>query len=130
MDLTEIRNVVLLNCIALVYVTLTCISFMPQNLHFIEVCSASTYLPFKKLNVYASTKVFVRSFFNGLRRKLSGSGMSVLEVFSGWVQMDFVMASARDRSVLTRVFRHTVSREGVVAKVMTNLRRKRLMCEA
>ncbi len=72
MDLSEIKDVALLNRTALACVTSARIPPMPRDSHTIEICSASVYLPLKELNVYTSTKAFVRSFCNGLGRKLSG----------------------------------------------------------
>ncbi len=83
MDLTEIKDMVSFNCTALAYVTLARIPLMPRGSHTIEVSSASIYLLFNELNVYASIKAFMRSFCNGFRKKLSDSGTSVLEVSPG-----------------------------------------------
>ena len=118
-----------LNCSALVDVTCMCIPYMPAGSSIVEICSASAYLPLRSLNVYSATKAFVRSFCNGLRRELDGKGIRVLEVSPGWVSTDFIPGSGGD-VVPPGVFRHTVTREEVVAQAMRDLQkgRKRSLC--
>ena len=123
------RDMISLNCSALVDVTCMCIPYMPARSSIIEVCSASAYLPLRSLNVYSATKAFVRSFCNGLRRELDGKGIRVLEVSPGWVSTDFIPGSG-GYAVPSGVFRHTVTREEVVAQAMRDLAndRKRSLC--
>lgn len=123
------RDMISLNCSALVDVTCMCIPYMSAGSSIIEICSASAYLPLRSLNVYSATKAFVRSFCNGLRRELDGKGIRVLEVSPGWVSTDFIPGSGGD-VVPPGVFRHTVTREEVVAQAMRDLQkgRKRSLC--
>lgn len=124
----DIRGMVGLNCTALSTITSAAIPHMSEGSHIIEVCSASAYLPLKDLNVYASTKAYVRSFCNGLRRELRSTGISVLEVSPGWVETDFIQIAERDHGVPEKVFRHTVTKEKVVADAMRSLGKKRTVC--
>lgn len=129
-SLEDISGMISLNCTALATITSACIPHMSSGSHIIQVCSASAYLPLMDLNVYASTKAFVRSFSDGLRRELRYSGISVLEVSPGWVETDFLSIAERDRSVPSKVFKHTVTPEQVVAKSMSDLGSKRSVCGA
>lgn len=124
----DIRGMLSLNCTALSVITSACIPHMGRGSHIIEVCSASAYLPLRELNVYSATKAYVRSFCNGLRRELTGSGISVLEVSPGWVRTDFIEISERNQSVPAAVFKHTVTREQVVGQAMSDLGKKRSVC--
>lgn len=128
MDREDIRGMISLNCTALSVITSRCIRHMSPGAHIVEVCSASAYLPLRDLNVYSATKAYVRSFCNGLRRELEGSGISILEVSPGWVRTDFIDESMGSESVPAKVFKHTVSKEDVVRQAMSDLGRKRSVC--
>lgn len=128
MERSDIRGMIALNCTALSAITSGCIPFMRPGSHIIQVCSASAYLPLRELNVYSATKAYVRSFCNGLRRELEGSGISVLEVSPGWVRTDFIDESMRNESIPDAVFKHTVTREAVVRQAMSDLNKRRSIC--
>lgn len=118
-------SMISLNATALAEVTRACVPFMTRGSCVIEACSASAYLPLPELNVYSATKAFVKSFCDGLRIELRGTGISVLEVSPGWVETDFIQLSVSGGKVPDKVFRHTVTREAVVRQAMADLRRGR-----
>lgn len=126
----DIRGMIDLNCSALAEMTSRIAPFMPRGSSIIEVCSASAYLPLPYLNVYASTKAFVRSFCDGLRPELDAKGIKVLEVSPGWVETDFIARSTSECSVSGKVFAHTVTSKAVVEQAMTDLGkgRRRSIC--
>ncbi len=119
------RSMIDLNITSLVEITSMCIPYMHHGSMIVEVCSASAYLPLEMLNVYASTKAFVRHFCNGLRGELKGSGISVLEVSPGWVKTDFISISSDGADIPAGVFKHTVTKEDVVSKAMSDCDRGR-----
>lgn len=121
----ETRGMIAVNVSALVDITDACIPFMPRGSSVIEVCSASAYIPLERLNVYASTKAFVHSYCEGLRRELEGRGVAVLEVSPGWVETDFIRISTELHGVPEGVFKHTVTREQVVSQAMSDLSKGR-----
>lgn len=114
-------SMISVNVTALVEITRACIPFMRSGSEIVEVCSASAYLPLPELNVYSATKAFVRSFCDALREELRGTGIRVLEVSPGWVGTDFIDISVSGRSVPGKVFKHTVTKEEVVARAMSDL---------
>lgn len=114
-----------LNVTALTRITRACIPHMSAGSGIVEVCSASAYLPLRHLNVYAATKAYVKAFCDGLRRELRDKDIGVLEVSPGWVETDFIALSESGTSVPGRVFKHTVTREEVVAQAMRDLDRGR-----
>lgn len=122
----DICGMIDLNCSALAEITSRTIPFMSSGSSIIEVCSASAYLPLPFLNVYASTKAFVRSFCDGLRPELSKSGINVLEVSPGWVETDFISRSTSEFSVSEKVFAHTVTPKAVAEQAMADLRKGRM----
>ncbi len=82
--------------------------------HIIELDSLSAYVPLYDLNVYASTKAFVRHFCSGLRVELKDRKISVTEVSPGWVRTEFIEISVTESNVPTNVFNSSVSKEDVV----------------
>jgi hypothetical protein len=108
------RSMIDLNVNALVEITNICIPHMKAGSHIIELDSLSAYVPMYDLNVYASTKAFVRHFCNGLREELREKGISVTEVSPGWVRTDFIDITLTESDVPKKVFNSTVSKEDVV----------------
>lgn len=126
----QTRSMIGLNVSALVEITNHCIPLMKNGANIIEVCSASAYLPLKKLNVYAATKAFVHHYCDGLRQELRNRDISVLEVSPGWVETDFISKSTELENIPSKVFKHTVTKEQVVTQAMADLvsGRKRSIC--
>ncbi|MBR6214337.1 MAG: SDR family NAD(P)-dependent oxidoreductase [Candidatus Methanomethylophilaceae archaeon] len=112
------RSMIDLNVNALVEMTAICIPYMKRGSHIIELCSASAYIPMYDLNVYASSKAFVRHFCNGLRHELKKEAISVTEISPGWVRTDFIDISVSENSAPQKVFKGTVSKEDVVDKAL------------
>ena len=121
----EIRAMIEVNVLSLVEITDTCIPFMPRGSSILEICSLSAYLPLEELNVYSASKSFVRSYTQALRKEVADKGISVLEVSPGWIQTDFIEKSIATENVSAKVFRHTVTKENVVAEAMRDLERNR-----
>ncbi len=108
------KSMIDLNVTALVQMTSICIPFMKKGSHIIELDSLSAYVPLYDLNVYASTKAFVRHFCTGLRTELKDKGISVTEVSPGWVRTEFIDISVTESNVPAKVFNSSVSKETVV----------------
>ena len=108
------RSMIDLNVTALVSITSACVPYMEEGGHIIELDSLSAYIPMYDLNVYASTKAFVKHFCTALRKELEPRRISVIEVSPGWVRTDFIDISVSENKVPQRVFRSTVSKEDVV----------------
>jgi hypothetical protein len=112
------RSMIDLNVTALVTLSEACVPFMADGGHIIELCSASAYIPLYDLNVYASTKAFVRHYCGGLRNELKGRNVSVTEVSPCWVKTDFIDKSVSDSSVPPKVFKGAVRKEDVVDQAL------------
>lgn len=110
----QTRSMIDLNVTALVEMTNICIPYMKRGGHIIELCSESAYIALYDLNVYASTKAFVRHFCNALRIELKDRGISVTEVSPGWVRTDFIDIALTEADVPRKVFNNAVSKEDVV----------------
>ncbi len=112
------RAMIDLNVNALVAVTNACIPYMIEGGHIIELCSASAYIPMYDLNVYASSKAFVKHFCTGLRNELKSKRVSVTEVSPGWVSTEFIDITKTETSVPDKVFKSQVKKEDVVRKAL------------
>lgn len=112
------RGMIDLNVTALVTVTSGCIPYMSEGGHIIELDSLSAYIAMYDLNVYASTKAFVKHFCNALRKELEPRRISVTEVSPGWVSTDFIDITVTEYQVPQRVFKDTVTKEDVVEKAL------------
>lgn len=112
------RSMIDLNVGAVVDLVTACVPLMPPGSHIIELCSESAYLGMYDLNVYASTKAFVRHFCNGLRTEVKPLGITVTEVSPGWVDTEFIPICKSQMDVPPAVFKHTVTKEAVVSKAM------------
>jgi hypothetical protein len=108
------RSMIDLDVTALVMITSACVPFMPRGSHIIELCSLSAYIAMDDLNVYASSKAFVRHFCNGLRHEVADKGISVTEVSPGWVRTEFIDVVVTESNVPEKVFANALSREAVV----------------
>ena len=108
------RSMIDLNVTALVTITSECVPYIVNGGHIIELDSLSGYLGMYDLNVYASTKAFVKHFCTGLRHELKPRGISITEVSPGWVRTDFIDICVSEQNVPKSVFNYTVSKEDVV----------------
>lgn len=87
---TEIAfNMIDLNVKALLYITQESIPYFVKGGHIIQLGSASTYHPLPNLNVYASSKAFVKHYSRALSYELKPKNISVTTVCPGWVKTDF-----------------------------------------
>jgi hypothetical protein len=112
------RSMIELNVTSLVTLTNVSIPFMKEGGHIIELCSASAYIALYDLNVYASSKAFVKHYCNGLRRELKSRNISVTEVSPGWVKTDFITVAVDKEDVPKKVFNGAVTKEDVVRNAM------------
>lgn len=121
----DTRGMIDLNVTALVEMTNLCIPHMSRGSRIIQLCSASAYISLYRLNVYASTKAFVKSYCNGLRKEVEYLGITVTEVSPGWVDTDFINISKETDKVPDKVFKHLLRKEDVVGKAMEDAERGR-----
>lgn len=124
------QSMIDLNVTALVSITSVCVPLMVEGGHIIELDSLSAYIAMYDLNVYASSKAFVKHFCSGIRKELEARRVSVTEVSPGWVRTDFIDISVAESKAPPKVFSNTVSREDVVSKALYDAKkgRKRSIC--
>ncbi len=75
-----------LNCMALVNVTMAALPYMKRGARILEICSVAAFQPLPSLNVYAASKAFVCSFSRALRWELLRRGIHVTAVCPYWIK--------------------------------------------
>ncbi|HVE47110.1 MAG TPA: SDR family NAD(P)-dependent oxidoreductase [Acidimicrobiales bacterium] len=101
MPAAEVRLLFELNVLALIDLTQRVVPGMlaRRRGHVVNVASVASWVAMPPLTVYAATKFAVQGFSDGLRRELSGRGVSVATINPGPVATRFgPRAQAEDRA--------------------------------
>ncbi len=85
-DINKSLNMIDLNISAVVATTLVAIRYMKENSHIINIASQSAFQPLPYLNIYASTKAFVRNYTRALNVELKNKKISAIAVCPGWIE--------------------------------------------
>ncbi len=119
LTLTEVNDMIDLNCKAAVDITLVALPYMQRKARILEICSAASFQPLPGLNVYAASKAFLHSFSRALRWELLPRGIKVTAVCPDWVNTEFIEV-ARDTNNADAVkhFPFTSNPERVVAHAL------------
>lgn len=116
----DVENMINLNCIAAVNVTLAVLPYMKENGRIIEMCSSSGFQPLPGLNVYAASKAFLLHFSRALRWELFDRGIDVMAVCPYWVKdTEFIPISrqTKNRYAITN-FAFSMKARDVVSQVL------------
>lgn len=111
-------NMIDLNVKATVYITQATIPYMKEGSHIIQLGSASTYHPLPNMNIYASSKAFVKHYSRALHRELKDKGIGVTTVCPGWVKTDFFARAEINDSSADSFAKPMVSASKVVKKAI------------
>ena len=130
MPVEDARAMIDVNISAVVELTSACIPFMRPGSRIITLCSEAAYVSTYNLNVYASTKSFIRSYLDALRLEVEDRGIGVLEVSPGWVDTPFIEDCIDNHDVPEKVFGHKVQSIDVVRKALkdSDSGRRRSVC--
>lgn len=92
------------NCSGVVSFTLLALPHMRRGAHIVNMGSASAFQPLPYVNIYGSTKVFVRHYTRALNVELRPRGISATVSCPYWVDTAFfdVAHDTADRPVVTR----------------------------
>lgn len=95
----EISSSVACHCIAMASICNICIPYMKRGDIIMNVASQSAFLPLPYINLYASTKAFVYSYTQALRRELKSSGIQVTAVCPGWIKTNLIVDTLNGKKV-------------------------------
>lgn len=116
----EIRKTVELNCVAPTLLINACIPFMERGSRILNISSASAFQPTPYLNLYASTKAFVRSYTRALNAELNPKGITATAVCPGWVDTPMLAREINGQKVH---FPGMVSAQKVANKAIRDAKR-------
>lgn len=122
--LDEINGTVDINCKAPVMLCNICIPYMQSGSSILNISSASAFQPNPYINLYASSKAFLRNYSRALNVELEGTGITVTAVCPGWVDTEMLQKEANGQMVH---FPGMVKPRRVVRKALRDADKKRDM---
>ena len=97
--LDSVNKVIRLNCTAVVSLGILCLLYMSGGSKIINIASQSVFQPLPYLNLYASTKAFLRNYTRALNVKLRERGITATVVCTGWVDTGMLTTSLNGKKV-------------------------------
>lgn len=95
----EVEETIHINCSAVAVLCTMCIPYMRAGSRILNISSSSSFQPLPYLNLYAATKVFVRSYSRSLNVELKKKGITVTAVCPGWVDTELLMKEINGKPV-------------------------------
>lgn len=120
----EIIATVDVNCKAPVLLCSICLPYMDAYSRILNISSASAFQPNPYINLYAASKVFLRSYSRALNMELRESGISVTAVCPGWVDTELLPREINGKKVM---YPGMVSAKSVVTKALKDAEKRRDM---
>ena len=124
MDATveENRDMVALNCMALMSMCQASIPFMGKGANIINTASVAAFQPIPYINVYGATKAFVLSFSRALNKELPD--ISVTAVCPFWTKTEFFdRAVKKDANAVVKTYIAMYEAEEIVTRAWRDARR-------
>ncbi len=85
-SIDESLNMINLNISGVVAMGLTCIPFMEEGSHILNIASQAAFQPVPYQNIYSATKSFVKNYSQALNIELKDKGIKVTAVCPGWMK--------------------------------------------
>ena len=95
----DIGRTIDINCKVPVLMAEMCVPYMREGSRIINISSASAFQPVPYINLYASSKVFLRSWSRSLNAELKGTGITATAVCPGWVDTGLLPKEANGRRI-------------------------------
>lgn len=89
-NIEEALNMIDLNAGALTAMGMLCIPYMERGSHLVNIASQASFFPLPYVNVYSSTKAYVRNYTRALNVELKGTGIKATAVCPGWMSTPFL----------------------------------------
>ncbi len=123
----EIWSEINLHCSAAASMCTICIPYMQKGSKILNMSSQASFQPDPCLNLYAASKVFVRSYTRALNVELKGTGITATVVCPGWVDTNLLMKEINGRVVK---FPGLTTAEKVAVKAVSDAKKGRDMSVA
>lgn len=121
-SLEENRNMVELNCMALMSMCQLSLPYMEKGASIVNIASVAAYQPIPYINVYGATKAFVLSFSRALDREQKE--ISVMAVCPFWTRTEFFdRAVKKDADAVVKTYIAMYDAEQIVTRAWRDLKR-------
>lgn len=108
------------NVSAVVGLSLVCIPFMNKGSHIINIASQAGFQPVPYMNIYASSKAFVKNYSQALNVELKEKGITVTAVCPGWIKTSFFDRAEVNAPKSPKHFWFTVTPDAVAKKALVD----------
>ncbi|MBQ3842489.1 MAG: SDR family NAD(P)-dependent oxidoreductase [Ruminiclostridium sp.] len=95
----DINKTININCRAVCLLCGYAIPFMKSGARILNISSASSFQPVPYINLYAASKVFVRSYTRALNVELKSKGITCTAVCPGWIDTDMLQKEHNGKPV-------------------------------
>jgi short-subunit dehydrogenase len=116
----EISSTIIVNCQVPVLLCKACIPFMERKSRIINLSSASAFQPNPYINLYASSKVFLRSYTRSLNVELKETGITATAACPSWVDTEMLSHEYNGKKIK---FPGLVTAEQVVKKAVKDAKK-------
>lgn len=118
----ENRNMVSLNCMALMSMCQVTVPFMGRGAKIVNLASVAAFQPIPYINVYGATKAFVLSFSRALNKELAE--ISVTAVCPFWTRTEFFdRAVEQDATRVVKTYLAMYDAEDIVRRAWRDVKR-------
>ncbi len=116
----EIEKSVAINCTAPAALCSICIPYMERGSRILNISSVASFQPLPYLNLYAASKVFLRSYSRSLHFELKPLGITSTAVCPGWVDTELLKKEVNGKQIK---FPGLVTAERVAIKAMRDAKK-------
>lgn len=123
LNVSQSLHMIQLNVNSVVALGLYSIPYMEKGSHIINIASQAAFQPLPYLNVYASTKAFVRNYTRALHQELQEKEISATAVCPGWMHTDFIRVGKIGAKKSVNCFAGIVMPEAVAKKAVKDAKK-------
>ena len=113
----DVVNEIDINCKAVCLLCHHAVPFMSKGSRILNISSASSFQPVPYINLYAASKVFVRSYTRALNVELKKKGIICTAVCPGWIDTEMLQKEYNGKPVK---FPGLVSPKRVAVKALSD----------
>ena len=117
-SIEESINMIDLNISGVVAMGLTCIPYMSEGSHILNIASQAAFQPVPYQNIYSATKSFVKNYSQALNIELKDRGIKVTAVCPGWMKTNLYERGCIGAKKATKRFMGMVSPEAAAKKAL------------